>query len=203
MVAVEALSPEKRAQILEGAAAIFALDGYEGASMSRIAAEANVSKGTLYNHFDGKAELFAAFIEETCSRSLSHVFEAVDESDTPQTTLRSIGMRMVGVMVSPVGRMMFRVVVSEAPKFPELARIFYDAGPARAMRQMSQWLKHETELGRLRVDDTDFAAEQFFALCQTRVGLQCKLHIMPDPPAEAVAHVVDESVRMFLRSYAA
>lgn len=43
------LSPEKRTQILAGAAAVFAADGYEGASMARIAAVAGVSKGTLYN----------------------------------------------------------------------------------------------------------------------------------------------------------
>ena len=53
-------TPEKRAQILRGAAEVFAADGYQGASMARIAAVAGVSKGTLYNYFDTKAALFTA-----------------------------------------------------------------------------------------------------------------------------------------------
>ena len=60
-------SPEKRAQILAGAAAVFAADGYEGASMARIAAVAGVSKGTLYNDFDSKAALFTAYVEENAT----------------------------------------------------------------------------------------------------------------------------------------
>ena len=109
---------------------------------------------------------------------------------------------MLNTMVSPDARMLYRVVVAEAPKFPEIARVFYEAGPARAMRQMSDWLARMTREGRLAVADPDFAADQFFALCQTRVGVQCKLHIVPDPSPEAIERVVDESVRFFLRCYA-
>ena len=118
MVAPEALSPEKRTQILHGAATIFAMDGYEGASMSRIAAEANVSKGTLYNHFESKAELFAAFIQQVCERNLGHVFASLDEYTTPETTLRALAERMLGVMISPTGRMVYRVVVSGGAEIP-------------------------------------------------------------------------------------
>jgi TetR/AcrR family transcriptional repressor of mexJK operon len=59
----DGLSCEKRAQILAGAAEIFARDGYEGASMSSIAGKAEVSKGTLYNYFASKAALFAAYVQ--------------------------------------------------------------------------------------------------------------------------------------------
>lgn len=203
MVDAEALSPEKRAQILDGAAAIFARDGYEGASMSRIAQEANVSKGTLYNHFEGKAQLFAAFVEQQCSRKLSHIFETIDGDDDPATTLLAIGDRMARMLLSPVGLTIYRVVVSEAGKFPELARVFYDAGPARAIGTMARWLALQTERGRLRVDDPEFAAEQFFSLCQTRIWMRCKLQMLPDPQQSEVDRVVQAAVIMFLRTYAA
>ena len=202
MVAVEALSPEKRAQILAGAAAIFAQEGYEGASMSRIALEANVSKGTLYNHFDGKAQLFAAFIEQTCCQSLRQVFEGVGEDDGLEQGLAEIGRRMIRMMVSPAGQIIHRVVVSEAVKFPELARVFYEAGPARATGYMAAWLERQARLGRLAVPDADFAAEQFFALCQTRIGLQCRLHLRPMPTEAEIAELIDAAVRMFLQTYA-
>jgi AcrR family transcriptional regulator len=203
MVVVEALSPEKRMQILQGAAKIFALDGYEGASMSRIAAEANVSKGTLYNHFEGKAQLFVAFVEQTCGRFLQDVFAGTEDDDSLESGLSRIGWRMIAVMVSPQGQTIQRVVVSEAIKFPELARFFYDAGPARSTRQMAAWLQRQADLGRLNVPDTEFAADQFFALCQTRIGLQTRLNLRPNPSDAEIAQLVDSAVKMFLRFYGA
>jgi AcrR family transcriptional regulator len=203
MVAVETLSPEKREQILSGAAAVFAQDGYEGASMSRIAAHANVSKGTLYNHFDGKAQLFSAYIEMQTTRKLSHIFGAIDPEAEPAETLRSIGLRMVGMMASPDGLTIYRVIVSEAEKFPELARMFYATGPARAIEHMALWLSEQIKRGRLAVPNPEFAAEQFFALCQTGIVMRRKFMVIVDIPPSEIERVVDAAVAMFLRTYAA
>ncbi len=74
---------------------VFAQDGYEGASMSRIAAWAGVSKGTLYNYFDGKAELFAAWVGRECERNLAHVFDIGRPGRRPGAGLRAIGERML------------------------------------------------------------------------------------------------------------
>ncbi len=203
MSVAEALSPEKRAQVLGGAARVFAADGYEGASMSRIAAEANVSKGTLYNHFPSKAALFAAYVGQECSRTLAWVFAGADHDTEPAAVLRTLGRRMVELMISPAGQTIYRVVISEAARFPHLAHVFFDAGPARAIRQLSDWLAEETRHGRLAVPDPDFAAEQFFTLCQTRLVFRQKLALIKAPEPGEVERVVDAAVAMFLRFYAA
>jgi TetR/AcrR family transcriptional repressor of mexJK operon len=198
-----ALSPEKRAQILNGAATVFAADGYEGASMARIAAVAGVSKGTLYNHFDSKAALFTAYVGEKCDQNLAHVFDGADHDGDPADVLRGIGERMLRMMLSDVGLAIYRVVIAEAAKFPDLARGFFEAGPARAIGFMADWLAEETRRGRLAVPDPAFAAEQFFNLCQTRLVLRRRLEMLPDPPAAAIELVVETSIAMFLRSYGA
>jgi TetR/AcrR family transcriptional repressor of mexJK operon len=195
------LSSEKRAQILTGAATVFAADGYEGASMARIALVAGVSKGTLYNHFDSKAALFSAYVGEKCEHSLSHVFDSANHDGDPAEVLRGIGMRMVRMMLSDVGLAIYRVVIAEAAQFPDLARGFFDAGPARAIGFMADWLQEETRRGRLAVPDPAFAAEQFFNLCQTRLVLRRKLAMLPDPPERDIAAVVEASIEMFLRTY--
>ncbi len=197
----EALSPEKQRQILEGAGCVFAREGYEGASMSRIAAEAGVSKGTLYNYFASKAELFGAFVQVECGRSLATVFEERVEGLEPEAALNLLGRQVVRMMISPVGLMLYRVVVSEAAKFPELARAFYEAGPHPALGRMERWLEAQDARGALRVPDPRLAAEQFFSLCQTRLGLLCRLQLVRVATDEAVAEVVDAAVQMFLRSY--
>jgi TetR/AcrR family transcriptional repressor of mexJK operon len=201
MMTDDTLSSEKRAKILEGAATVFASDGYEGASMSRIAAEANVSKGTLYNYFPSKAALFSAYVGQECARNLAGVFEGALHDGAPATVLRQIGLRMIWMIMSEVGQTIYRVVISEAAKFPELARAFFDAGPARAIGQLAEWLAEETRRGRLRVADPDFAAEQFFSLCQARLVMRQKLMLQPDPAFGEVERVVDAAVAMFLRTY--
>jgi TetR/AcrR family transcriptional repressor of mexJK operon len=194
-------TPEKRAQILRGAAEAFAADGYQGASMARIAAVAGVSKGTLYNYFDTKAALFTGYVEDECARNLSHVFDGADHDGDPAVVLRGIGRRMLRMLLSDVGLAIYRVVIAEATKFPDLARGFFEAGPARAISFMADWLAEETRRGRLSVPDPTFAAEQFFNLCQTRLVLRRKLEMLPDPPASEIDRVVEASITMFLRTY--
>jgi len=197
------LTPDKRGQILQGAATVFAANGYEGASMARIAAVAGVSKGTLYNHFDTKAALFTCYVRESCDRYLAHVFDAAGHEGDPASVLRGIGQRMLGMMLSGVGMTIYRVVIAEAAKFPDLAAGFYNAGPARAIGFMAAWLTEETRRGRLAVADPEFAAEQFFNLCQTRLVLRRKLALGPDPAGPEIDRVVDAAITMFLRSYRA
>lgn len=201
MSQTEALSPEKQRQILRGAAEVFAEDGYEGASMSRIAACAGVSKGTLYNYFDSKADMFAAWVHLECDHMLHDVFDGHDPYGDPEVVLRDLGLRCVRMMVSTTGRTMYRVAISEAKKFPEVARAFYDAGPACGIARVADWLRLQTAAGRLQITDPVFAAEQFFALCQTQLVLRRRLELQSDPTEDAIAAIVDASIAMFLSLY--
>jgi AcrR family transcriptional regulator len=199
----EALSPEKRLQVLRGATTVFARDGYEGASMSRIAQEAGVSKGTLYNYFESKADLFAAYVAQQCCERLPLMFgDSLQEDGDPAAALRAIGTRMIALMLSPTGQSIWRVVISEAPKFPELARSYYDAGPARAIGRLAGWPEAATRAGRLAVPEPRLAAEQFFALCQARLALRRQLHMDIETPPAEIARIVEAAVAMFLRAYA-
>lgn len=198
-----ALNSEKRAQILEGAATVFAADGYEGASMARIASVAGVSKGTLYNHFDSKAALFTAYVSDKCDHFLAHAFESVNHGDDPSDVLRGIGKRMVQMMLSELGLAIYRVVIAEAAKFPDLARDFFQAGPARANGILADWLTEETRRGRLAVPAPAFAADQFFNLCQTGLVLRRRLEMLPDPSESDIDDVVEASITMFLQTYRA
>ena len=195
------LSLEKRAQILAGAESVFAADGYEGASMARIATVAGVSKGTLYNHFESKADLFAAYVSGKCDQYLARVFDGVDHDGDPARVLHGIGKRMVQMMMSEIGLTIYRVVISEAAKFPELARAFFEAGPARAIGFMADWLAEETRRGKLAVPDPAFAAEQFFNLCQTRYVLRRKLGMLTEASEGEIDEVINASIAMFLGMY--
>jgi AcrR family transcriptional regulator len=197
----ELLSPEKEAQILDGAASVFAEAGYEGASMARIAAVAGVSKGTLYNYFAGKRELFAAFMQRVCDAKIRLIFDTLDDAAPPEEALLSICRRMLHMLTSEQGLLVYRMVVAEAGKFPELADVFYEAGPSRALVRMTDWISQNVEAGRLSVDDPEFAAEQLFALMQTRVLMRRRFHMIAAISEADIERVVTAGVRLFLRGY--
>jgi AcrR family transcriptional regulator len=189
----------KERQILDGAAAVFARDGYEGASMSRIAGEAGVSKGTLYNYFTSKAELFAAYVHRDCARWIALIFDDLEAA--PEEMLKQVGLRMVPMLLAEPSLTMYRMVIAEAEKFPELAETFYNAGPAHALAHVSGFLRRATAAGLLCVDDADFAAEQFFALLQTRLCMKRRLRLIAMPAEAEIERVVVAAVQMFLGSY--
>ena len=197
----DGLSPLKRAQILRGAGDVFAADGYEGASMARIATVAAVSKGTLYNYFPSKSALFEAFVAEQCSAHLAHVFDSAGHEGEPSAVLRGIAQRMVQMMVSPVSQTIYRVVIAEAAKFPVLAQTFFEAGPAPGLAFMADWLAEASRRGRLRVDDPHFAAEQFFSMNQTVMLLRMRLGLLKEPADGEIDRIVDAAVTMFLNTY--
>ena len=64
----------KRLAILEAAKTLFMRNGYEGSSMDAIAAEAGVSKLTVYNHFTDKETLFSAAVKSKCEEQLPELF---------------------------------------------------------------------------------------------------------------------------------
>jgi AcrR family transcriptional regulator len=199
MATLEALSREKREVILNGAVRVFAERGYEGASMSMITAAAGVSKGTIYQHFAGKAALFGAAVGRACEQRLAHIFQDVDSAPDVAASLREIGTRMVNAMTEGNVLAIERVVTAEAAHFPELAELFFAAGPARGIATMANYLARQAQAGRMVVPDPAFAAEQFFMLCQTRVVMRTRLRMKVD--VADISRVVEEAVRVFLAAY--
>ncbi len=196
-----AATRDKRTVILDSAGAAFARYGYEGASMSSITREAGVSKATVYHHFSSKAALFGAYVQRECQRSLAPIFHNLTHHTDAEAALRNIGLRMINFLLSPVCLAIDRVVASEAGAFPELAQAYYDAGPRQGIATMAQWLRDQDDAGRLAVPDAEFAAEQFFALCQTRVAMRCRLRMGASIEPGTVERVVDAAVAMFLNTY--
>lgn len=198
---VEPLSLERRVRIIAGAAEIFTREGYEGASVAHIALAARVSKGTLYNYFPSKEALFAAYVKNNCEQLLHELFGEMQDDAPIESELARIGRTMLRMMLSPRGLAMFRVVVMEASKFPELARAFVEAGPQVMVRNMAGWISRRVAANELVVDDPTFAAEQFFALTQTRLVLRSRLDAGFNASAEDIEEVVAGAVRVFLAAY--
>ncbi len=200
-VVVEPTAGSKRQQIIEGAAGVFNQAGYDGASMSRIAEQAGVSKGTLYNYFDSKSALFAAFVEQETGERIAWIMQSVESEPDVTLFLTGVARRLISAFLSHSFQTLHRILVSEAPKFPDLARIYYETGHRRGCAELAAWLSAQTRAGRLAVDDPFLAAEQFGALCKTRLWLCRVLDVHSQVSTDEINAIADASVHMFLNTY--
>ena len=193
---------DRRRQILAAAQQVFRAKGYEGASMSDIALEAGVSKGTLYVYFINKEALFGAAVQQYSREHAGHVFDSLMPGAPLRQALEECGRRYLELLLSPEVRAVYRVVIAEAPKFPELGRTFFESGPSRTTARLSQFLTARTEAGELALDDPDLAACQFFELCKSWIVMRCQMQVIDAPPPERIAYIVDQAVSVFLKAYA-
>jgi len=193
---------QKHETILHAAGAVFCEHGFEGASMSAITRAAGTSKSTIYDHFGDKAGLFVAFVERECERFIVSLSATLPDDVDTAKVLNEVGRRFVDLLISPIVLALDRIITAEASSFPELAQTLYKAGPERATELLRDWLNTQVGKGRLSIPDTDFAAEQFFMLCQTRIVIRRKLHILDKDLRGKPEHVVQAAVEMFMRAYA-
>ena len=145
--------------------------------------------------------MFAAFVNRECSVSLGFEFDDLDPSEQPAQVLMRIGVNMSQILLSETGLAIYRLVVAEADKFPGLAEVFYRAGPAPALLHLSQYFERAARQGLLDVEDTNFAAEEFFALLQTDLCMKRRLGLIPFPSVKERDYVVQQAVLMFLNRY--
>ena len=192
---------DKRRQILVGANHVFLANGYEGASMSDIALEAGVSKGTLYVYFTNKEALFSAAVQQYSREHAAHVFDSLSPEAPLEAALRNCGLRYIELLLAPEVQAIYRVVIAESPKFPELGRAFFEAGPGRSLTRLSQFLRDRAASGELQLDNPALAADQFFDLCKSTIILRCQMQVIETPKLEQIAPIVDEAVRIFLKAY--
>ena len=198
---IESRQGSKPAQIVLAAKDLFTSQGFGATSMDAIARKANVSKATLYAHFSGKEELFAAIVSHAC-RAQSRLLSAPDTGDMELTeALSEIGRNFLSLIVSSQAIAIFRVVIGETARFPDLGRIFFESGPNQMRATLSAFLAKAAERGRLDIADPWRAAEHLIGMLQTPVHMHVLFGVKSSFTTEEVDKVVKDAVEAFLRAY--
>jgi AcrR family transcriptional regulator len=198
------LSPAKQRQILDGARQVFLEVGFERACMDHIAARAEVSKATIYNHFHDKKELFLACIREH-TREKREALAALlgSPSGDVEKDLQRFGETLMRFLTTPDALALRRIVLADAQRFPELGRALFDEGPLAMRHRLAAYLQEQIDAGALQLEDVNLAAHQFILLCQGDLYLPVEYGILRDPPEERIRETVRCAVRTFLRAYGA
>lgn len=192
---------QRRETILNVAREVFFEQGYTAASMSTIAARLGGSKGTLYNYFKSKEELFEAQVRDMCGEAADRILE-VSADGAPVETLTRLGEQFLQHLYSQETVQMFRILVAEAQRSPELARVFYEVGPARGQKGLEAYIEAAKARGSLELCDCALAAEQFMSLCKGRTHLQFLLNLIPALTPAQIRLQIAQAVDAFMTLYA-
>lgn len=192
----------KRAAILEAAKRMFVQHGFERVSMDQVAAEAGVSKLTVYSHFGDKDSLFAEAVRAHCEQNLpQRLFES-----RPETPLRehllAIGQAFFAMVMAPEAVAGHRILCSPQVAARGMAATFWAAGPERVKAAFRALLEDRIARGELEIDDPARAAGHFFALLKGDPHAQAVLGCEDANCCEAAQAHVASVVDLFLRAYA-
>ncbi|MBO4142179.1 TetR/AcrR family transcriptional regulator [Micromonospora tulbaghiae] len=192
------VAQEKRALIVQAATELFLELGYDRASLARIADTAGVSKATLFKQFPTKAALFDAIVVDSWAEK--------DVADVPPAGdltagLTVLGRRYATLVSQPEMADLFRIVIAELPRFPELGKAHFSQGKLPYFESVRLYLLAEHDAGAADIADPEMAATQFLGMISNYLfwpGL-----LLPDwtvTPARA-SEVVEEAVRTMVARY--
>lgn len=194
----------KRESIIEAAARVFCQEGFGGSNIDLIAAEAGVSRQTVYNHHGDKEKLFTAVVKEVTERTNVSVFETLATfPDHPQdlhAELTAFGVRFnKNCLCNRDGLFLRKLLQSEGERCPELFATWRENGPGKILAALAARFARLAHAGFLEIEDPDLAARQFLAL--NNADLQMSLTFGDKPSEEDLRKASSNAVTTFLRAF--
>jgi TetR/AcrR family transcriptional regulator, mexJK operon transcriptional repressor len=186
----------RRAAMLEAATAVFLERGYEGATLAEIIARSGGSRATLYALFGDKAGLFAAIIAALRERIVAPVAARIEGS--AEAALLTVGTGFMRVMMAPESLGLYRIVIAEGARFPDLAEAVFSAGPKAAADGLSRYLAEKVRSGELMLADSGVSARHFLEMVKGDLHFRALLGLAPAPTAEEIEACVALAVKTFV-----
>jgi AcrR family transcriptional regulator len=151
--------------ILDAATQMFLAHGFGATSIDAVAQHLCMSKRTFYHRFPDKDALFAAVVHRVIQRLRPAADIPLIEGADLETVLERLAALILHAALSPQAIALHRLIVAESARFPELARVLaHEGATEEATTLIAGILKREVTAGRIQIDDTRFAAQQFLQM---------------------------------------
>ncbi|MEQ5732789.1 TetR/AcrR family transcriptional regulator [Providencia alcalifaciens] len=137
--------------LITAAADIFLQYGFEGATLDMIIERAGGSRSTLYKNFGDKEGLFAAVVAAMIDDIFIEPNEKAPKLDTIEMVLSFYGSRFLLNVLKPQSIGLYRLILGEYNRFPEISQAFFEQGPVKSYRSLTQKL---SQLPDVKVDET-------------------------------------------------
>ncbi len=184
-----------RERLLLAARELFLEQGYD-ASVDAIISRAGVARQTFYNHFQNKECLFAEAVR-CCVTDIIAPLSV--QPDSLRDSLINFAQVYRQRALSPEGISIYRILISQAQRFPDLIRELSGLGDGQMIGSLASFLRHAITDGRLCQVDPDFAAEMLMAMLIGQERTQRLFGVPRQTPDESLKaeQVVDGFLRMF------
>lgn len=189
--------------IASAALRLFLRDGYERTSVDAIAAEAGVSKRTIYNRYGDKETLFLSVLRDTFAGLMGEFGRIADAHLTNVTDVERdltgyAREAALAITRSAERARLIRLIIAEAPHFPALLR--QQARSQTMSGILAQRLAAMAEAGWLDIDDPQEAAEHLLALTTGQINNRSMFGVVEVSDAD-LDRIVSSGVRAFVRAY--
>jgi AcrR family transcriptional regulator len=201
-------SGPKGEAIASAAVRLFLRDGYERTSVDAIAAEAGVSKRTIYNRYRDKENLFLSVLRDTYAAMMVTFREIAearlgearsDGTGDVQRDLTAFAREVAArVTTAPERTALVRLILAEAPFFPGLLR--QEFGPQTMHGTIERSLARLAAAGRLAIDDPAEAADHLLALTTNQINVRTLFGTAPMSDAD-LDRLITGGVAAFVRAY--
>jgi AcrR family transcriptional regulator len=195
---------EKRAAILGAAKALFIRNAFAGTSMDAIAADAGVSKLTVYSHFGDKDNLFREVIRSRIQDLLPEETYSYDPQADIRGTLLRVALTHAHLDCNPETVGTFRAILSDCRQGnPRYGKLIWEEGSVRTHGLMERLLAKAVDAGQLDIEDVTRAASQFLTLIKGNLMMRQMFGCAecPQSYAEEIESTARAGVEMFLRAY--
>jgi TetR/AcrR family transcriptional regulator, mexJK operon transcriptional repressor len=192
---------QKYDAILNSASRLFLKNGYTHTSMDAIAADADVSKQTVYSYFNNKELLFRRMVEELCNSHTPSEDLLENKNLTQLEALWRIGKGFMDAISSRTGLGIYRLVMAEGVRHPRIGELFFQSGPQKMQQLLCAYLQRQVDNDLLMIDNVDRAATQFFAILKGWYQMRLVLKLKPAPSQKELDDYVRDAVRMFCTAY--
>ncbi len=197
----QGVARQKRDAVLDAALRLFLKNGYDRTPIEAVAREAGVSSATVYKHFRSKADLFGGIMERFWQNGPDDNRPPAPEPGDPRAGLTAIGRHYAMLLRDSDTAPLFRVIIAEVSRFPELGERLYEVGKLPYLERLRAYLASEVEAGALHIDDVKLAKRQFLGMINDLLfwpGMLIAGFEVDDAHAN---RVVDEAVETFLARY--
>lgn len=198
------LSDPRNEAILSAAFDVFEEKGLHGATMLEIATAAKVSKETLYARFDSKEGLFYALLAWGSHKSSVDLEVLNEELEAdPVEALENYAAACLVKMMQAESIEVHRIVVSEARRMPEVARVFNEFTCEAATKMLDRVVDALERKGVSSVDDRDAFADAFIGLLRGNLHHGVVLGLEKPPTDAEIDARARRAMKLLLRAFAA
>jgi AcrR family transcriptional regulator len=143
---------ERPQEIVEAAFAEFSRNGYATTTLDQIAERAGVTKGTIYVYFENKEHLFISMVREITKATLDTVHEmfATHDGSTAELLRAQFAFIYAHIVEDRRRREVLRMLIAEAPRFPELADRYHQDILRPCLDMLRQAIRRGVERGEFR-----------------------------------------------------